>query len=272
MEDLNANSTNHLRRTVSCSSILPPLLSPNMPFTFYGDLLGISSVYKLSAAAAREKLNRFYNSSFNVLDPDWERANGVRTIMFSDSILITGRRDENMLVQLQALYLALSSDGLLLRGALVENEVRFEPRITRDNFQKMLPEDDTLARSVGLAGSFKGARLIIENAVARRLLVGEPEWITQDGYVHNPVGSSRPTRNDIIRRIAPTPDGTAYECLYFWPSEGLRAPVHMDFAEKRDQLNEIKKMVREDIGEHYKETLGLLNRCESRASFTAKHV
>jgi hypothetical protein len=243
-----------------------------MSFTFYADLLGMSSTYKLSADAAHQKLNDFYNTTFSTLDPEWERTSAVRTIMFSDSLLITGRNPLVALNQLHALYLALSHRGLLLRGAIVGNEFQFEPRVTRENFQKFLPLDDTLARAVGLESTQKGARLVIENALARRLLEVEPDWLTQDGYVRNPQGRTALPRNSALRRIAPTPDGGTYEYLYFWSSDHHANidPVH--YQQKRDELTEVKKMIREDIGEHYKETIGLLSRCESRDTFTAKYL
>ncbi len=35
-----------------------------MDFTYYGDLLGISGLYKLSPSIAHSKLNDFYNTTF----------------------------------------------------------------------------------------------------------------------------------------------------------------------------------------------------------------
>jgi len=243
-----------------------------MSFTFYGDLLGISSLYKLSAAVAHEKLNEFYNTTFFSLDHDWERRHNIRTLMLSDSLLITGSAPpESALEQLLLVYMKLLHKGLLLRGAIVSGELNFEPRITRENFQKYLPQDDTLARAAGLEGTQKGARLLIEPQVARAILSNEPSWLTQEGYVTNIQGASRPPYESVLRRVCPTPDGNCYELLYFWVSSRELNHHATDYRRKRDELGEIKKMVREDLGAHYKETADLLSRCESRHAFTDKY-
>lgn len=243
-----------------------------MGFTFYGDLLGISSLYKLSVAVAHKNLNEFYNTTFFSLNDTWERENGVRTLMFSDSLIITGNAPpESALEQLLLVYMKLLHKGILLRGAIVSGELTFEPRITRENFQKFLPQDDTLARAAGLEGTQKGARLLIEPSLAREILVNEPDWLTHEGYVRNVQGSSRPRYESIIRRICPTPDGNCYELLYFWTCNKELNHHTTDYRRKRDELSEIKKMVREDLGLHYKETIGLLYRCEARHTFTDKY-
>lgn len=243
-----------------------------MSFTFYGDLLGISSLYKISAAVAHEKLNEFYNTAFFTIDERWESMHGVRTIMLSDSLLITGNAPaEKALEQLLLVYFNLSQKSLLLRGAIVSDELHFEPRIVRENFQKFLPQDDTLARAVGLGGTLKGARLLIEPELARIVLATETDWLTREGYVRNIRGTSLPPYESILRRICPTPDGQSYELLYFWGCDRESIYHASDYRRKRDELKIIQKMVREDIGIHYKETIDLLTRCESRHLFTDKY-
>ena len=243
-----------------------------MSFTFYGDLLGISSLYKLSATVAHEKLNEFYNTTFFSLDDGWEQENNVRTLMFSDSLIITGGATaETALNQLLLVYMNLLHKGILLRGAIVGGELAFEPRITRDSFQKFLPQDDTLARAAGLEGTQKGARLLIEPALARELLTNEQDWLTQEGYVRNVRGTSHPSYENILRRVCPTPDGSCYELLYFWVCDRDLNHHTTDYNRKRNELSEIKKMVRDDLGVHYSETINLLSRCESRHAFTDKY-
>jgi hypothetical protein len=237
-----------------------------MSFTFYGDLIGISSLYRLSAEIAHERLNKFYNIAFRTLDPRWEEENDVKEWMISDSVLISGRNPEAALSQLVSVYTELLREGLMLRGAIVAGELRFEPRVTRANFQKSLPQDDTLARAVGLERTQKGARLLIENTLAQTLLEHEPDWLTQDGYVRNIRGHNSTPFDSVLRRITPTPDGSTYELLYFWPDRLT------DYQQKRNELNEIKKMVGENIAEHYKETVDLLARSKSRYQFTRKQL
>jgi hypothetical protein len=244
-----------------------------MSFTFYGDLLGVSSLYKLSPTVAHEKLNEFYNTVFFTIDAAWENENSVRTLMLSDSLLLTGRATpESALNQLLPVYMKLLHKGLLLRGAIVAGELTFEPRMTRENFEKMLPANDTLARAAGLEGTQKGARLLIEPALARDLLKDEPDWLTQEGYVRNVQGSN-PAHGyeSVLRRVCSTPDGNCYELLYFWVCNRDLNHHQTDYRRRRDELNEVKKMVREDLGAHYKETADLLSRCESRHSFTDKY-
>lgn len=243
-----------------------------MSFTFYGDLLGISSLYKLSSAVAHEKLNEFYNTTFYALDENWERQNNIRTLMLSDSLLITGSASAAAaLEQLLRVYVNLLHKGLLLRGAIVSGELNFEARITRDNFEKYLPQDDTLARAAGLEGTQKGARLLIEPAVAASVLESERDWLTQDGYITNVQGRSHPSYESILRRISPTPDGSCYELLYFWVCSQELNHHATHYRRKRDELRETMKMVQKDFGIHYKKTIDLLSRCESRHSFTDKY-
>lgn len=243
-----------------------------MSFTFYGDLLGISTLYKLSAAVAYEKLNEFYNTTFFSLDDEWERENNIRTMMFSDSLIITGSATaETALNQLLLVYMKLLHKGILLRGAIVSGELTFEPRITRESFMKLLPKDDTLARAAGLEGTQKGARLLIEPALAREILASEKDWLTQEGYVRNVAGSSSPRYESVLRRVCPTPDGTCYELLYFWICNRELNHHATDYRRKIDELNEIKSMFRKDVSIHYEETINLLRRCERRQAFTDKY-
>ena len=61
-----------------------------MDFTFYGDLLGISSMYKLSPTQAYERLNDFYNITFSSIEEQWADDNSLEAYMFSDSLLAYG--------------------------------------------------------------------------------------------------------------------------------------------------------------------------------------
>ena len=90
-----------------------------MEFTYYGDLLGLSGYYKLNPQIAKEKLNKFYNIKFRLLSSYCE-GNRVKVVMFSDSLLVYGSGDIELLSDLQKLYIELISEGLLLRGAIVK--------------------------------------------------------------------------------------------------------------------------------------------------------
>jgi len=243
-----------------------------MSFTFYGDLLGISGLYKSSPAAAHEKLNTFYKSTFYSIDDQWERKYKIHTLMFSDSLLITGTADpKTALEQLLLVYTKLLHKGLYLRGAIVHGKLDFEPLINRENFKKFLPQDDTLARVVALEGTHKGARLLIEPALAQTLLHNQSDWLTQEGYVRNVRGKPLQRYESILRRICPTPDGTCYELLYFWTCHRWLNHHATDYQCNRKELNEIKKMCSDNIGMHYKETAELLTRCKSRQALTEEY-
>jgi hypothetical protein len=73
--------------------------APHMQFTFYGDLLGIGSAYKLGAKTAYDKLNAFYNESFRTLiNP------GFTVEMYSDSLLVVGDDATNALTDIALLF------------------------------------------------------------------------------------------------------------------------------------------------------------------------
>jgi len=104
------------------------------------------------------------------------------------------------------------------------------------------------------------------------MLAELPEWLTHEGYVNvqsrHPY--SRESYDSILRRIAPTPEQDAYECLYFWVSHRDLQHEEIDYEVKIDTLEEIKGMLVENISQHYKETIELLKRCNKRQSFTKK--
>lgn len=238
-----------------------------MEYTYYGDLLGISSYYTLSPDMACKKLDDFYNTTFNSLSNYCNNNRGsVEVIMFSDSLLIRGDNAQKMLEELCKVYIELSHKGLLLRGAMVKGRLKFEPRLTLENFEKRLPEDDTLARSVGLESMYKGARLIIENSLVEELLSNQPQWMTLDGYVRDVMPNIR--YKNILRRIAPTPDNSTYELLYFW----VCSRDSFNYEVKKEQLKEISNSSINKISIHYKETIRLLDRCQHRQNFTERRI
>jgi len=192
--------------------------------------------------------------------------------MFSDSLLIWGDDAEGVLPKIQKAYLILVENGILIRGAMVKGRLSFEPRLTLDNFSKNLPPDDTLARAVGLEKTQKGARLLIENSLAKELLQDRKEWLTHEGYVDK-TGGFRDSLN-ILRRIAPTPDNSTYEVLYFWTNNQKSQNVghHDSYKELKDRLRYFKKQMSNDLSSHYEETLSLIDRSISRLEITRKKI
>jgi hypothetical protein len=245
-----------------------------MGFTYYGDLLGISGYYKLSTRIAKEKLNDFYNISFMSLSNYCQNnRDTVSVSMYSDSIIFCGKDPKSALEELHRLYVKLLHKGILLRGGMVKGRLEFEPRLTIDNFDKNLPKDDTLARAVGLESTKKGARLLIENKLAEELLNNYPEWLNHEGYVRKVFNDQyMEPYESILRRICPTPEQDTYECLYFWVCHNSQEHQETDYNQKKQELNEIKSMLQDNIALHYKETIGLLKRCQKRQEFTNKRM
>ena len=103
-----------------------------------------------------------------------------------------------------------------------------------------------------------------------------PEWLTHEGYINTQGRSAFINRNhyirvpydNILRRIAPTPEQDAYECLYFWVCHSSLGHHDVDYQVKIEELEEIKGMLREDIAIHYRDTIDLLRRCNKRQKFT----
>jgi hypothetical protein len=248
-----------------------------MEFTYYGDLLGVSAYYRLGGHIAHRRLNDFYNITFDCLSEYCRRHMGTLHVqLFSDSLLAWGKDALGLLHQLQTLQVQLVRDGLLLRGAMVKGRLTFEPRIELPNLTKRLPEDDTLARAVGLASTQKGARLLVESSLARHLLRRHAEWQTRDGYLRyvfdgSCSSSGCVSEDDILRRLCPTPDGATYELLYFWlpkmDSEDVAA-----LSGTRELLEGLEQGSSNEISPHYRETLRLLQICEWRRVYTESHL
>lgn len=240
-----------------------------MQYTFYADLLGIGSYYRLGSKVAYEKLNCFYNTAWQHLSLYCQENSHVQVLMLSDSLLVYGGQAEEMLMRLSPLYRSLIEKSLLLRGGMVADELRVDPRNTLSNFAKLLPGNESLARAAGLEKTQKGARLLIEPALAEGLLGGHEQWMTHEGYMdhvypHVEVSS-------ILRRICPTPDNQSYEFLYFWEPNGGRRSVQ-DYSNVERRLTAVMDFVGQPGVEHYRETLALLKRCKSREHMTLQRL
>lgn len=230
-----------------------------MGFTFYGDLLGISNAYRLSPDAGYRKLDRFYNLCFDHLRIACSGTNPAQVNLFSDSIFFWGNDARQALELLKQLYVALISQDLFLRGAIVHGALQFDPRFTVQNFQKNLPQGDVLPRAVGLASSSKGARLIVEQDIAHTVLPSV-EWHTVDGYLRCQNAFQNISREDVRRFICPIPDGSLYELLYFYPNrdQGL------DYKFISKSIHTVCSMASKEVSEHYKETISLIERSRLR--------
>lgn len=234
-----------------------------MQYTFYGDLLGIGSAYKLGPRTAYDKLNAFYNETFHTLDAFCD-ISGNDVEMFSDSLFIKGDDAASAIVDIALVFSNLLRKGLLLRGAIVSGKLNFDTRLTKPNFAKRLPDDDTLARAAGLEKMQKGARFLIEPQLANELLSTVPDWRTHEGYLR----SIRSIANDSLRRICPTPDSTSFEYLYYW-STGVEIG---EYATRTKDLKDIMAMCDKASREHYEETISLIERSRHRHKTTMERL
>jgi hypothetical protein len=233
--------------------------SNKIPFTFYGDLLGISNYYRIDAEIAYEKLNFFYNQTYNVLRAlEGQSGYDLKVFLFSDSLFISGSFLGPTLQYLSYLYSILFQNNLLLRGAVVHGELTFDPRIELKNMIKQLPVGDVLFRAVELEKRNKGARLVVEKKLAQLIL--PKKWYTTEGYLQSRVDGAI-SRDSILRKIRTTPNWGAYEFL--WPLidipqfKGTRVKFHYD--EYMRKINEMKSVAPIEAGINIKETKRLFD-------------
>lgn len=230
-------------------------------YTFYGDLLGIGSYYTLNPKIALEKLNDFYNETFDTLRALQQNDLNCQIEMFSDSLFIIGDDVWEALEGLGDLYSNLLKKDLMLRGGIVSGKLSYQPRLVRENFQKRLPEDDTLARAAGLEKIYKGSRLILEKKLANTLFEEYPSWSTNEGYVASCMNT--PEHGEILKRICPTPDNLNYEFLYYW----FPAVENREFTYTKEKLSNLSEMTGSEAKIHFTETIELLNRTETKIKF-----
>ena len=230
-------------------------------FTFYGDLLGIGAAYQLGPQVAYAKLDDFYNTVFGRFQERCDQpGDQLQVHMFSDSVVVWSRHADRILDDLLTLYLKLLGRGLLLRGAIVDGALEREPRVEGRNFRKFLPANDTLARAVGLEKTVKGARLLIEPALAQKILSDQQQWLTVEGYVAHP--DALVPMDSILRRICPAPSGSTYELLYGWSN--VRTPEDVAVDGIASALGEATEFHDAQVAEHFSETIKVLHRSELR--------
>ena len=227
-------------------------------FTYYGDLLGIGTYYKLSPMVAQLKHDEFYKQTFCTIK-DYVIQNKNNSIeMFSDSLFVVGTDVFEGLNYLGTLHANLLKHDILLRGAMVYGKLEFEPRVTIKNFSKRLPKNDVLAKAAGLAKSNKGARLLIENSLVEKLMCECPNWLTHSGYIRTK--NETPHGHQLLRKIAPTPDYHNYEFLYYWTSDIKES----DFKKRTQHILKIASLQETPGKEHFQASAGLVERCELR--------
>lgn len=226
-------------------------------FTFYADLVGISSLYATSPHQAYKKLSEYYTEVFIGLEPYYRVSASRRVEMYSDSLVVSGDNLRDFLVALAPLYMQLLSKGLMPRGGIAAGRLNFDMRITTENFRQNLPDSDVLARCVGLERKVKGARIVIESGLVNPYFNQCQEWVTLHGYLSDPKLGNR----DFVlqRSIVPLPDGSAFEILY--PIIGAAG----DFLESRkSELDYMIGALPKEMSAHHYETKRLLEHSQRR--------
>jgi hypothetical protein len=233
----------------------------NIPFTFYGDLLGVSNYYRIDADTAYEKLNFFYNETYDILGSiERIKSNNydLQVFLFSDSIFITGTSLETTLRHLSYLYSILFQNSLLLRGAIVYDKLTFDPRIELRNMVKQLPKTDVLFRAVELEKRNKGARLVMEKKLAQMIL--PKKWYTTEGFIQERRDPRIP-KDCIRRKIRTTPSWEAYEFL--WPLIDIEyfndKRVRFYYPDYIQKINQLKRIVPREASLNVKETKNLFD-------------
>ncbi|MCK4796833.1 MAG: hypothetical protein KAT05_05585 [Spirochaetes bacterium] len=137
---------------------------------------------------------------------------------------------------------------------MVEGKLDFDPRIDLENLKKNLPKTDVLFRAVQLEKNTKGARLLIENGLAQKIIPNN--MYTFDDYVRN-------VRNipegNISRNIVYNNDSQAYE--YFWPLDYI-----LEINELENNLKNNEYFVPKHAIPHLSETQKLFNKSKTLRS------
>ena len=230
-----------------------------MEFTFFADLTGISSLYRVGGAAAYNALDVFYNCVFNGLSAFHRDNMSQRQVkMLSDSLLVTGENITEFVQTMAPVYANLLKEGLMLRGGAVKGRLSWDLRIETPNFKKLLPETGVLARAASMEKMVKGARFLLDHDLAHHLLGPKQEWQSEIGYAKDPCLGDRTLV--LQRSIVPLPTGDAYEVIYpilaMWQDDELQRELC------RVAGRELGK--EEGLAVHYRSTSTLLKIARAR--------
>lgn len=227
----------------------------DIPFTYYGDLLGVSDFYKISESAAYNVLNNFYNMTYEAFRGIHE---DVTITLFSDSIFVTGNRLKDTLNVLSGLYINLLKKQIYLKGAVAEGRLEFQPRLVYENLEKRLPTSDILYRAVILEKNIDGVRLIVEKKLAQKIL---PEIMY--GPFYNLVDPKiieickQHPDSEILIKLHWNPDANAYD--YYW---FINEQEHISIKNILYLINIGRKFASKKAQIHYEETINFIeNAC-----------
>jgi len=227
-------------------------------FTYYGDLVGISSLYASSPQGAYNALNEYYNEVFSGLAAYYEGQDGRDVEMFSDSLVVRGDDPVSFIETMAPVYGNLLSKGLLLRGGMVSGKFSLDVRVTAKNFQKWLPDSDALARAAGMERIAKGARFLVESNLAVGMMSPRPSWLSPQGYFSDP----QPGQKNLIfqRSLAPLGSGASWEVLY----PVLAGIENIQIDSWIERLDYLALVAGDEFSKHHKETQALLRHSKIR--------
>lgn len=236
-------------------------------FTYCGDLVGVSTLYANAPEEAYTLLSQFYNTAFRALEKyQLDGTGNVRIgrniYMFSDSLIVTGDDTESFVKCMCDVYMSLLNASMLLRGGMVSGRLEFDPRRTRENFEKNLPRTERLAKASALEKSVKGARFVVEPELAASLIHPHRHWMTQQGYLGDLFNGRT---FELQRSISPLPTGGGFEILYpvflNVPYDNGVGPLRTDDDLLRRNITRVDYLITASSPEaavHYKETKRLL--------------
>jgi hypothetical protein len=223
----------------------------NLPFTYYGDLLGVSDSYKIHENAGHDILSEFYASTYRAFQ-GFE--NNVKITLISDSVFIRGKRLKDTVKIISNLYIELLKKHIYLKGVIVEGFLEFEPRVEYENIQKMLPNSNVLYRAVVLEKKAEGIRLIFEKKLAQKIIPQKlygPFFNFMDPDVIE-ILTNDPER-ELLKNFKWNPNINAYD--YFWFN-------HRDDNTNLSKIIELikigKNFANKKAQKHYTETLNLV--------------
>ena len=227
-------------------------------FTFFGDLVGISSLYAATPKGAYHSLNEYYNTVFYGLDAYYNGYPTRKVEMYSDSLMVTGDDPASFVETMAPVYANLLSQGLLLRGGMAVGLLEFDLRITQENFAKALPKTDVLARAASLEKRVKGSRFLLDSTLANHLMARRPNWLSLAGYARAPMlGDDQWV---LQRSLAPLADGSAWEVLF-----PLLAHLEEEIITKRQsELDYLAVAAGKDVAVHFADTKVMLEHSKLR--------
>ena len=234
-----------------------------VPFTYFGSLVGIPASYLLAPGETYHKLERFYDLCHEHLHSACQGSpaeSGVQ--LYSYSMVFFGSRAVTGLRLLHNLYVALLEANILIAGAVVPGMMAADRRFAIKNFYAEVPAGGLVDRATALVDQCQGARLIVDSDLAAELLPRDCRWDTSEGYQMEWDRHPEILRDDPRRFIATAADHPHHELLYYYRD---RQSARLAPDETSRRLSQVSDKSATPNLAHYAATIGLIARCGQRA-------